>query len=155
MTKTERADEVYRCLCEYLDGKNLKYRQDAAERSILLQLTGEDFPMTTLFRVEEENERIFVFSKLPFEVQKEKAVDLVMAATYINQTLAIGTFCVDTDEKYCSFESNELFTGLHGFSREYAERVILSAFSAIEQYNDKLFAVNSGLMTVKEFAAQM
>ena len=87
--------------------------------------------------------------------QKEKAVDLVMAATYINQTLAIGTFCVDTDEKYCSFESNELFTGLHGFSREYAERVILSAFSAIEQYNDKLFAVNSGLMTVKEFAAQM
>ncbi len=155
MTKKERADAVFSCFCAYLDGKNYKYGKDESERSIVLQLTGEDFPMTVLFKVEEENERTFVFSKIPFEVQKEKLVDLVMATTYINQVLAVGTFCVDLDNDYCSYESNEIFTGLSGFGEAYAEQVILSAFSAIEKYNDKLFAINKGLMTVKEFAAQL
>ena len=70
MTKKERADAVFSCFCAYLDDKNYKYGKDESERSIVLQLTGEDFPMTVLFKVEEENERTFVFSKIPFEVQK-------------------------------------------------------------------------------------
>lgn len=155
MTKRERADAVYKCFCGFLDGKGYKYRADVSERSIILQFSGEDFPMTALFRVEEENERVFVYSKLPFEMQRSKHVDLVMATTYINQVLPIGTFCVDADERACSFESCEVYAGLSGFSAEYAERVIMSAFSAIEKYNDKLFAVNKGLMSVKEFAAQL
>lgn len=155
MTKQERADAVFKCFCDYLDSEKLKYQKDEGERSIILQLTGEDFPMTTLFHVEDEAERTFVFSKMPFEIQKEKLVDLVMAVNYINQVLAIGTFCVDLDKMYCSFESNEIFTGLEGFNAEYAERVIMVAFSAIEKYNDKLFAINKGLMTVKDFAAQL
>lgn len=155
MTKAERADAVYKCLCDFLDGKNFKYGKEEGDRAIILQITGEDFPMTALFKVEEENERTFIFSKIPFEVQKEKLVDMVLATTYINQVLAVGTFCVDFDNYYCSFESNEVYTGLSGFSPAYAERVIVSAFSAIEKYNDKLFAINKGLMTVKEFAAQL
>lgn len=155
MTKKERADAVFACFCAFLDAKQFKYQKDETERSIILQLTGEDFPMTTLFKVEEEHERMFIFSKIPFELQKDKAVDLVMATTYINQVLAVGTFCVDLDNGYCSFESNEIFTGLEGFDAAYAERVVMSAFSAVEKYNDKLFAINKGLMTVKEFASQL
>lgn len=155
MTKKERADAVFKCYCDFLDGENLKYQKDESERTVILQLTGEDFPMTTMFHVEEEQERTFIFSKMPFEIQKEKLVDIVMAVNYINQVLAIGTFCVDMNNLYCSFESNEIFTGLSGFSKAYAERVIMVAFSAIEKYNDKLFAINKGLMTVKDFAAQL
>ena len=155
MTKRERADAVFKCYCDFLDGKNFKYQRDESERSIILQITGEDFPMTTLFKVEEEHERTFVFSKIPFEAQKEKLTDLIMATTFINQVLAIGAFCVDTENLYCSFESNEIYTGLEGFNAEYAERVIISAFSAIEKYNDKLFAINKGLMTVRDFSKQL
>lgn len=155
MTKKERAEAVFKCFCNYLDSENLKYQKDEEKRTIVLQMTGEDFPMTTLFAVEEEAERTFIYSKMPFEIQKEKLVDIVMAVNYINQVLAIGTFCVDVNDLTCSFESNEIFTGLSGFSAAYAERVIMVAFSAIEKYNDKLFAVNKGLMTVKDFAAQL
>ena len=155
MTKRERADAVFKCYCDFLDGKNFKYQRDESERSIILQITGEDFPMTTLFKVEEEHERTFVFSKIPFEAQKEKLTDLIMATTFINQVLAIGAFCVDTENLYCSFESNEIYTGFGGFNAEYAERVIISAFSAIEKYNDKLFAINKGLMTVRDFSKQL
>ena len=108
MTKRERADAVFKCYCDFLDGKNFKYQRDESERSIILQITGEDFPMTTLFKVEEEHERTFVFSKIPFEAQKEKLTDLIMATTFINQVLAIGAFCVDTENLYCSFESKVL-----------------------------------------------
>ena len=155
MTKKERADAVFKCYCDFLEGENLKYQKDEEERTIILQLTGDDFPITTMFHVEEEEERTFVFSKMPFEIAKDKLVDLVMAVNYVNQVLAVGTFCVDMNQLYCSFESNEVYAGLSGFSAAYAERVIMVAFSAIEQYNDKLFAINKGLMSVKDFAAQL
>lgn len=151
MTKTERADAVYSCYCAYLDGKGLTYKRDDAERTILLKMTGDDFPITLLLRVEEENERTFVFGKLPFDLAREKRVDLIMATTYVNQVLAVGTYCVDGES--VSYESNEIYAGLHGFSPAYAERVIGGALSAIDAFNDKLFAVNKGLMTVKEFAS--
>ena len=155
MTKKERADAVYKCYCDFLDSKGFKYQSDNSERSIILQITGEDFPMTTLFKVEEEHERTFIFSKIPFEANKDKIPDLIMATTLINQILAVGAFCVDTDNLYCSYESNEIFTGLSGFNPDYAERVIISAFSAIEKYNDKLFAINKGLLNLKEFRTQL
>ena len=155
MTAAERADSVFGCYCEYLDGKGLRYKKDADERKILLQMTGANLPVTLLLSVEEDNERTFVFAKLPFDVSREKRVDLAMAVTYINAVLATGTFCVDADGGYVSYESNELYTGLHGFTAAYAERVIVSAFSAVDMFNDQLFAVNKGLLTVKEFAAQM
>ena len=155
MTKKERADAVYKCLCDYMRGEGYKYQADEANRTVALQLTGADFPMLTTFKVEEEPERTFVYSKMPFEVQKERVVDMVMATTYVNQLLAIGTFCVDIENCVCSFESNESYVGLHGFNKEWAERVVMSAFAAIEKYNDKLYDVNRGYITVRDFASQV
>ena len=155
MTEKERAEKVFECFCGYLDGKGLKYKKDDFERSIILQITGEDFPITMLVKVEEENGRTFIFSKIPFEIRKEKLADIVLATTYINQVLAIGVFCVDLNDYYCSFESNEIFAGLDGFNFDYAERVIVGALSAVEKYNDMLFDINKGLMSVKEFAARL
>lgn len=155
MQTAERADAVYACLCSYLDGKGYAYQKDETERTVWIEITGEDFPIVTLFRVEEEHERLFVFGKIPFAVKKEKAVDLVMAVTYINQVVAHGAFCVDAERGYCSYEVSELYAGVSGFSERYAERVVQSALSTADTYNEKLFAVNKGLLSVKELAAQL
>lgn len=155
MTAKERADAVYACFCGWLDGQGYRYGRDDGERSLALKLAGKEFPVALQLHVDEENERTFVFCKLPFDLRKEKEVDLVMATTYVNQVMDAGAFCVNAEGGYCSWEKNELFAGLSEFTRPYAERVVVSAFSAVEQYGDKLFAVNKGLLTVKELAATL
>lgn len=151
MNKTERADAAYKCFCEFADGANLKYKGDAAERNILIKVGSGEFSAPLLFHTDEENERICVIGKMPFEIKKEKVSDFIIAVNAINCELAAGAFCVAPEKNYCGFEMNAIFAGVNGFGKEFAERIMIFAFSAVEKYGRKLEELNCGKIGVNEF----
>lgn len=149
MDKQERMKAAFSCFCAYMDGEGLQYdaeTSDEKHKCISLRFVGNGFPMDAVFVFEEEAERIFVYGKLPFTPRKEKVGELLLAVSFINQIVAVGTFCVDPKGGVCNFESNEALAGVSGFEPAYAERVIVSVFSAIEKFGAQLAAVNDGTL---------
>lgn len=155
MTDKERAKAAYKAICDFMDEAKLKYDKDDAENVAYVTITGEDFPVTLIFSVSEEKQRVETYSKLPFEIKKEKAVDLAMAIAAINNRIAYGKFVLYLDQDKCAYENSEYITDLEGFSPAYGHTLVGPAFSIVEKYNDKLYAISKGLMSVKDFLASM
>lgn len=155
MNDTQKATAVITAITDYMDETKLKYDADHEKNTVFITVTGDDFPVTLMFSVNAENNRVETYSRLPFEIKKEKAVDVAMAIAAINARIAYGKFCLYFDKGVCSYENNEYLTGVEGFSSEYGKVLVATAYSIIEEYNDKLFAVNKGLMSVKDFLASL
>ena len=155
MTDKERAKAAYKAVCDFLDEAKLKYQKDDAENVAFISITGDDFPVTLMFAASEEKQRIETYSKLPFEIKKEKAVDLAMAIAAINNRIAYGKFVLYIEKDQCTYENSEYLTGLEGFGVEYGRTLVAPAYAVIEEYNDKLYAISKGLLTVKDFLASL
>lgn len=154
MTNKERAGEALAAIESFLVKSDLKFYNDAESGRLILTITGESFPITVLFFAD-ESERIATYCKLPFIVPKEKMIDMVMAINYLNLNVGVGKFCLDTDEGFLSFESYEIIAGLSGFNAAYAETLVLTAFTVIDKYVDRLFAVSKGALSIREFASKL
>ena len=155
MNDTERATAVVKAITDYMDEAKLKYEADREKNTVFITITGDDFPVTLMFSVSAEKARVETYSQLPFEIKKEKAVDVAMAIAAINARIAYGKFCLYFDKGLCTYENSEYLTGLEGFSSEYGKALVVPAYSIVEEYNDKLFAVNKGMMSVKDFLASL
>lgn len=155
MTDKERAKAAYKSICDFMDDAKLKYQKDDAENVAFVTITGEDFPVTLMFSVSEEKQRVETYSRMPFEIKKEKAVDLAMAIAAINNRIAYGKFVLYLDKDQLTYENSEYITDLEGFSAAYGRTLVAPAYSIVEEYNDKLYAISKGLMTVKDFLASI
>lgn len=151
MTDNERAKAVMGAITEFMDSAKLGYEYDEENNTAFVTITGDDFPVSLMFSANEKNGRVETYSRMPYEIKKEKAMDIAMAIAAINSRIAYGKFCLYIDKGICTYENSEYFTGLEGFSTDYGRALVAPAYSIVEEYNEKLYAVNKGLMTVKEF----
>lgn len=155
MDDIQRADAAFKAITDFMDGAKLKYEANAEERTCFVTVTGNDFPVALLFSVSAEKQRVEAYSQIPFEIKKEKAVDIAMALTAINGRIAYGKFCLYMDKGLCTYENSEYITSLEGFTSEYGKALVATAYSVVEEYNDSLYSLNKGLMTVKDFLASL
>lgn len=154
MTNSERATAAYNAVTQYMDEAQLQYERRDDEREAFVTITGADFPVTLLFTVNESAQRVETYSQLPFAIKKEKAVDIAAAVAAVNNRIAYGKFCVYFDKGICTFENSEYITDLEGFGAAYGKAIVAPAYAIIDEYNEKLYALNRGLITVKEFTAK-
>lgn len=155
MNDKERAKAAYNAICEFMDGAKLRYEAREDEYTVMVTVTGDDFPVTLMFTVSEEKQRVETYSQLPFEIRTEKAVDIAMALSAINGRIAHGKFCLYPDRNLCTYEDSEYITGLDGFCAEYGAALVSPAYSTVEEYNDKLYSLNKGYTSVKEFTESL
>ena len=155
MNDTERAKAAYKAITSFLDESNLKYESRPNENVAFVTITGEDFPVTLMFTVRSEAQRVETYSQIPVEIKSEKAVDVAMACAAINNRIAYGKFCLYFDQNICTYENSEYINGLEGFTSEYGRRIVGPAYSIVEAYNDKIYAVNRGVLSVKELLASL
>lgn len=157
MDKHERMDAAFRCFCDYMDGEGLKYKAETKEgedKRLLLGFMGDDRPLDAVFVFETEAERIYIGSLLPLTCKKEREDEMLLAVLHANQLVAVGTFCVDTENGHISFESNETVAGVGAFEPDYAARVIVSVFTVIKQFCGQFAAVNDGTLSASEITAE-
>ena len=155
MDDAQRAAAAFRAVTDFMQEAKLKYETNDEENTAFVTITGDDFPVALLVSVSEEKQCVETYSQLPFAIRKEKTVDIALAIAAINVRIACGKFCLYPDKGLCTFENNEYITGLEGFTPAYGKAVVASAYAVIEEYNDSLYAVNKGMLRVKDFVAAL
>lgn len=153
MDKQERIDAAFRCFCDYMDGEGLKYEaqtKEGEDKRLLLSFMDDEQPMDAVFVFEKDAERIYIGSVFPFTFGEERLDDMLLAALCINRIVAVGSFCVDTKNRRCSFESNETVAGVGCFASEYAERIIVTVFSVLKRFGGQLAAVARGALAADD-----
>ncbi|MCI8458560.1 MAG: YbjN domain-containing protein [Clostridia bacterium] len=155
MTDGERATAAYNAIVRFMTEAKLHYESNEDTREIFVTITGADFPVSLLFTVNEQLQRVETYCELPFAVRKEKAVDMAVALAAVNARIAYGKFCLYFDKGLCTFENTEYITDLEGFSAAYGRAIVAPAYAIADEYNDKLYALNKGLLPLKEFAANV
>lgn len=155
MNDKERAAAAYKAITDFMDEAKLKYDSDPDKKVAFVTITGDDFPVTLMLQASEERQRVEVYSQMPFEIKQDKGVDVATALAAINARIAYGKFCLYFDKGLCTYENSEYINGLEGFTSEYGKTLVGPAYSIVEEYNDKLYAINKGLLSVKDFVAQL
>lgn len=155
MNDKERAAAAFEAITGFMDEAKLKYDSESDKNVAFVTITGDDFPVTLMFSVSAEKQRVETYSQMPFEIKPDRSVDVAIALAAINSRIAYGKFCLYIDKGLCTYENSEYITGLDGFSTEYGKSLVGPAYSIVEEYNDKLYAINKGLLTVKDFTASL
>ncbi len=155
MNNQERAKAAFEAITGFMDEAKLKYDCEPDKLVAFVTITGDDFPVTLMFSVSAEKQRVETYSQMPFEIKQDKGVDVATALAAVNSRIAYGKFCLYFDKGLCTYENSEYITGLGGFTPEYGKSLVGPAYSIIEEYNDKLYAINKGLLTVKDFTASL
>lgn len=155
MTDIERVQAAYTAVTDFLDAARLSYEGDRENKRLFVTVTGDDFPVSLLVQADEHTMRIQTYSQMPYEIKKEKAVDIAMATAAINRRIAVGKFCLYFDRGLLTYENGEYLSGVGGFTADYGKALIAPAYAVIEQFNDRLYAINKGLLSVKEFLAEL
>lgn len=156
MDKIQTANAVIASIVKFLDTKKLEYTYEPEEHKVRVTIYGEDFPVTLSITANVEQERLDLFSHIPFKVKSEgRDVQVAMAIAAVNDTLVFGRFVLYPDQHACTYESTQYFSQLEGFDVDYAESVVMPAYVTVEEYNDKLYAINEGIPDVQKFIDEM
>lgn len=142
MSKT--ANEVYKCICGYLDSKGGDYARDDGSLSVTLTADCGGVVCPTFIQADGAFERMSVIAVLPVSVTKENAEDILKCATEIHRELSKGTFCVYPDDKRLTYECTDIFAGLEEIGEEFVENILGSAVGALKSYAATLIAASEG-----------
>lgn len=155
--KQAKAKEVYDSLCELLDEMELHYTkddEDAYDGDLVLRFTmaGDDLPMRFIFVIDPDRQLIRVMSPLPFTTSEEKRLDMAIAVCVASRGLPDGSFDYDisdgtvTFRQTVSFRESKIGKALFLYLLHWSN-------STVDRYNDRLFAVSKGLMSLEDFIA--
>lgn len=144
MDNIQRASAAFKAICDYMDESGLKYEKRIDKNIAFVTIASKDFPVSLMFSVNARLERVSVYCQLPFEIKREREFEVLSEIAAINNRIACGKFCLYRAEKLCTFENCEYIAGLGGFDCEYGRAVVAPAYVAVEEYAQKLYAVNKG-----------
>ncbi|MDR0426252.1 MAG: YbjN domain-containing protein [Clostridiales bacterium] len=153
MNDPQRTRGVIERLYEFLERNGFEYEKDAAAGGAAVQLSGEDFPIRLELSVSDRAQRLDVYSVLTFGLRPERAADLARAVNFINGRTAGGKFALNLADETVCYIGSAFFAGA-AVGDDFIKNLISEAYYQIETYNDQLYAVNRGLLTVKEFMIQ-
>lgn len=149
LIKTSR--NVFGTILKMLENKGMK-KLDINEEELKVNFTaqGDDFPIDTYFTVLPERQVVRIASPLPFRVPEDKRVDTAIAITMVNNNLLNGSFNMDFSDGYLEFRLLEAYhESLIG--PDVFDYLLSILWLSVDEYNDKLFALIKGMMTMEQF----
>ncbi len=146
------AQKIYNTVCNTLDGMKLTYEKHEKDLVITLGHRGDDMNHSILIVVNAKQNVITIIEQLPFKIDKEKALDMCVAICYINKNLVSGGFTYDFDSNI-SFEITQFYNDRE-INEAFIERMLMTLVVTVEEYDDKLLALNKGYMKVTDFLTE-
>lgn len=151
--KNKNADTVYNTLCEALDDRHWKYDKHPEDYVVHFVVSGEDFPMEFVVYIDPERDLVRMMSQLPFAFGEEKRVEGAIATCHATYNLADGNFDYDFKTGKILFK---LTSSFHGslISKNLISYMIDCSCFAVDEYNDKFFMIEKGMLTIEDFLKQ-
>lgn len=152
INKHEKAVSVYESLCATLDKRNWNYDRHDEDLVITFSSRGDDLPMNFVIIIDENRQLIRLSSPMPFVVPEEKRMEMAVAVCAATYGLVDGSFDFDISDGSISFRMTASF-----LSSEIGESLfdyfVMASGILVDKYNDKLFALSMGYVTLENFIA--
>ena len=149
-----QAKAAYDTLCEMLNEKDWKYDSDEDKFTIRSGARGDDLPIDIKIVVDPERLIVSLLSQLPYNVPKEKRVELALAISTINYVVVDGSF------DYSPVTGSIVFRMTSSFreslvSKEMFEYMLYVSCTTIDEYNDKFLMLGKGMLSIEQFIASI
>lgn len=152
--KLELARKTYETLCSALTNAKIKFSCDDAQMRVDYTYTGDDLLMPFMFLVDADRGFVRLISPLSPRVKEEKRLDVAVATGIINYRLAFGCFDLDINDGELRFRMGNSFRG-STLSEEVFVTMVQTGRTIVEKYNDKLYMLASGIITLEQFATAL
>ncbi len=144
------AKSVYENVCKSLDLRNWKYNGNEEDLQIRINFNGDDIPMNFIIQVDADRQLISLLSFLPFDIAKEKRVEAALATCFINYMLADGSFDLSLGDGTILYRMTTSYRGSL-VSKDVFSNMVDVACCIVDEYNDKLAALNKGEIEIADF----
>lgn len=152
--KEKKALETFNSLCDFLDQIKFKYEKHENDLVITFSMSGDDIPMSFVIIVDKERELIRLFSRMPFEMPKERIIDAAVITSYINYKLVDGSFDLDITNGKIHYRMTSSFKdSLIG--KELFFYMIRVAGDMVDEFNDKLLMLAKNRITVADLIKEI
>lgn len=147
--KNPDAMAVYNTIIDNLNKRNWVF--DRYDDSLMVRfiVSSEDLNISYRIIVDPDCGLIFLYSNMPFSAKPEKALDITLAIAAINSRLADGSFEYDMNTSEIRFKMTNSYIGCKVFS-ELMDYMIDFSGVEIDDYNDKLYALNMGYVSIDD-----
>lgn len=146
----EQANDTFTTLCQTLDKHEWHYTKDEENLSIECGARGDDLPMEINVKVDADRMLVLLLSHMPFVVNDDKRIDIAIAVSAINNILVDGCFDYDIATGHMFFRMTNSFIESK-ISEEVFTYMLFCSCQTIDEYNDKLFMLFKGHITVEQF----
>ena len=149
-----RAKTVYEDLCAALTNRGWRFERHDDDLVVTFSFKGDDLPMDYVLVVDADRQLLRMFSSLPFTVPEDKRIELAIATTAATDKLLDGCFDYDFGNgkivyrMTASFRDSVIGDGLFEYLVEYSN-------FAVDEYNDKFFAIGQGYLQLTDFLAKI
>ena len=148
--KLKNAQKVYDTLCTMLDDRKLKYEKHLEDLVVTFIMGGDDIPMQFVLNVDAERALIRLLSLIPVTFEGEKRIEGAVACCQANYRLADGSFDFDYNKGRVIFRMTSSYIDSL-ISPEVFEYMIGVACFTVDEYNDKLFMLAKGQLSLEDF----
>ena len=145
-----KAKETFDTLCQMLDNRKWHYEKFEDKLRIKSNIRSDDLPIDFVMRVNPKNQIVSFLSWLPFRVEEAKRIDVALATCVVNYRLADGSFDFDLSDGEILFRLTSSFRD-SAPGEELFEYMVMVSATTIDAYNDKLFMVSKGVMSLQQF----
>ena len=151
--KLERAQRVFKALCENLDSHKWKYEKDDSELKVTCIAQGNDLPVEIMITADSDRQLILFLSRLPFIVPEDKRVDIALAVSAINNKLVDGSFDYNYRNGVLLFRMTSSFIESEIGSEMFTYMIMIACIT-IDEYNDKLLKICGGDLSIEDFLSE-
>lgn len=145
---TSFAKENFDKLRQALDERKWHYDTDEEDYSVSFKVNGDDLLLDFQIRVDKKRDLVVLYSRLPFKVSKERAVEMAQAVNHANTMLAEGSFDYNYKSGFLCYRLTNSFRG-SVLSASVYDRMISMAGHTVDEYNEKLLLLSLGAISLE------
>lgn len=145
-----RAIRTYKTVCAALDDRQWKYTKYEDELTVTLSFSTDSLPMEFFIKVDADRQLVRLLSRLPMSFPKDKRVEGAMATLAAGYALLDGGFDFDLSDGTVTYRQIVCFHNSE-LSKTAFYHLVDCAYALIKGYNEKLFAVSKGYLSLQDF----
>lgn len=148
--KTALARQTYRTLLSAIEANEWVCSHNDAQLALNFGVHGDDLDMEFYVLVDAERQIVRLISRLPFKFPGNKIYEGAIATGVANYALVDGNFDFDITSGDVIFRMTTSFLS-SVVSKDAFINLVNYAAWAVDRFNDKLFMVSNGMMSLDDF----
>jgi len=146
----KKAQKIFTMLKETMDRDDWKYKASDDEFILVSGCTGEDFPITFIFKVDTNRECLTFRTTAITTFDDDNFLNGALAVCVANHGMVFGHFDYDVSDNSVYYTMANSIVGTD-FNEEFFLRMLHTAVSTVDTYNDRFIMLAKGLIDIHKF----